>query len=602
MTQHIRLSQFVHTYGPGALLESADGPRLITMPDIGLFSGQGSLRPDSLELSHQRMSNALLGGARIFRLPSNAEIGVPERRGVYATRAFPEWSLCLNVVGHGRRCAVLYRASICPECQRAGQNRRHEAIRFVIACPEGHLDDVNWKYVVHRGSAVCQNRSGYLEWHGGGGSLAGVKIVCPDCSTEETLGRAYGHDWYCSGRTPEREPIGSPPARSQGCRARARIIQRQATNLRIPELRTLFTIPPIATTLHTLIQGNAVVGAVTGLQAGGSLDEASLSRTLQALVTQGRIGQEIMNSIMAHPWTEIDQAITDVLRPGPTDFEGLLREEFAALLTAASTGFPPVLGPPPQSRLLFDVDPSQTVYVTGPGGHDFRVTPIQRLQTVTVQVGFRREVSSAGGTGSFVDVSFRDALGERWYPGAEFLGEGLFVTLNDDGGFHYPLTGRSAETWALQREADFTDALFRLPNAPDEIHPVFIWWHTLAHLLIRALAVDAGYSASAIRERIYLELDAAGRARGGLVLYATQPGSEGSLGGLLALAPHFGTIFSRAVELARHCSNDPLCEEQRVTVGAVNGPACYGCVLASETSCEHRNLWLDRTVFLDNLP
>src|SRR5947209_1050402 len=72
MTQQVRLSQFVITYGPGAILEGQNGPRVIPRPDIGLFSGSNFL-PSDFEISDQPMSEGLLGGARIFRLPSNAE-------------------------------------------------------------------------------------------------------------------------------------------------------------------------------------------------------------------------------------------------------------------------------------------------------------------------------------------------------------------------------------------------------------------------------------------------------------------------------------------------------------------------------------------------
>ena len=36
-----------------------------------------------------------------------------------------------------------------------------------------------------------------------------------------------------------------------------------------------------------------------------------------------------------------------------------------------------------------------------------------------------------------------------------------------------------------------------------ESHPMFVWWHTLAHHLIRTIQQDTGYSSSAITERIY---------------------------------------------------------------------------------------------------
>ena len=85
-------------------------------------------------------------------------------------------------------------------------------------------------------------------------------------------------------------------------------------------------------------------------------------------------------------------------------------------------------------------------------------------------------------------------------------------------------------------------------------------------------------------------------------MYATQPGTEGTLGGLIALVPYFQDIFNVTFEQLRTCSGDPLCKENKHKLGSYNGAACYGCLLLSETSCEHRNMWLDRNVLLENLP
>ena len=56
---------------------------------------------------------------------------------------------------------------------------RREAIRFVFACPDGHLDDVNWNAVVPHRPPACQPAH-YL-WIGGGAALRFVSIECPNC-------------------------------------------------------------------------------------------------------------------------------------------------------------------------------------------------------------------------------------------------------------------------------------------------------------------------------------------------------------------------------------------------------------------------------------
>lgn len=603
MTQPLRISQFVITYGPGAILEGPRGPCIIPSPDIGLFAGPNPITtPASLEISDQRMSVGLLGNARIFRLPSNAELGQDENRALYSTRPFPSWSLCINTNAHAGRIAILYIGRGCPVC---GDNtrRRQQAIRFVSACARGHLDDVDWVYLVHRGRN-CPNRQ-YFLWHGVGGALSQIELECPTCNAIENLGQAYGREWRCSGRLPERETINAN--RVGGCPEAARIVQRQASNLRLPELRTLFTIPPRSTDLHRLLQATSVRTLLVVLRQAGPVQQGTLAAMLTELVRQGLFQDASAREILRHPWPEIAAAIDDVLTPIRPGIRDLLDDEFGALLSASLNGAPPVQVGRPVAHVVFEVHQGDVQRVNGPNGRRIRVAPVSRLRTVTVQIGFRREVprgaANAGVPPDVVRVDFLEG-GERWFPGVEYLGEGLFICLDDDEAWHFPLGGPAAANWERthQNPVGYTRAVFR-SDEPDELHPVFVWWHTLSHLLLRSVSIDAGYSSSSIRERIFVQFDPrTGRARGGVILYATQPGSDGTLGGLIALAPHFQAILDRAMEMARSCSNDPLCSEQHFEPGQYNGPACYGCQLVSETSCEHRNLWLDRELLNQNLP
>ena len=594
MTQQIRHSQFVITYGPGAILEGQGGPRIIPNADVGLFFPNSGRVPDDFEISDQRMSQGLLQGARIYRLPSNAEVRVGGNAPLYRTKPFPSWSLCLGD-GHGGDVGILYIGNHCPVCGTQGRRRR-ESIRFVRACSAGHLDDVFWPHVVHRNQGC--NHTEWFRWHGGGGALSQVNIECPQCGQRANLGQAYGQSWACSGRYPEREFLGTAPLRPN-CNQRAKIIQRQASNLRIPELRTLFTIPPRATRLHNLLQSSPIISALTafGLSAITGID--FLGNILNRLALQRLILPSVVNEILQYQWQEIREAIGDVLSPVSTSFHDLLREEFRQLLHASRNGYPPVR-PAPSSPAIFEVNPASVRAVPFEGGRSIRVTPISRLQTVTVHVGYRREIAGAGAgaQAGLTSVSFQDTQNRRWYPGVRFLGEGLFLSFERDNGWHFPLQSAASEAWlsAGQQAAGYPNQLFRT-GVPDELHPVFVWWHTFAHLLIRSISIDSGYSSAAIRERVYFEGEPH-RARGGVILYATQPGNDGSLGGLIALVPHFERIFSRAMEMLRVCSNDPLCSDNHFAVGRYCGPACYSCLLISETSCEHRNLWLDRGVLL----
>src|SRR5205807_4202046 len=77
-----------------------------------------------------------------------------------------------------------------------------------------------------------------------------------------------------------------------------------------------------------------------------------------------------------------------------------------------------------------------------------RVVPVLRLRTVTVQKGYRRDVDTSN-VSALVDIGFRDPTspGQSWYPGVEFLGEGIFLMLDADDGWHHELTGDAAHSW-----------------------------------------------------------------------------------------------------------------------------------------------------------
>jgi len=599
MAQHIRLSQFVITYGPGSIIEGVEGPRVIPTSDIGLFISGSPLVPWDYEISDQRMSQGLLNGSRIFRLPSNAELGLPESRYVYRTKPFPQWRLCLNSAGHSGDFYVLYQAHSCPVCGNSGRKGR-EAIRFVKACPKGHLDEVDWYFLAHGNRTGCQ-QSRWFKWHGGGGALSKVRVECPDCgSSAFSLGWAYGQNWRCSGRYPEREPLNSAPIRP-GCSKDARIIQRQASNLRIPELLTLFSIPPRYTNLHNLLQIRPIYDNILG---SNPTSKTQFAQILNNLAQRNRIGQSVVSEILKYSWQEIESAVQDVLSPIPSSYRELIMEEFNSLIHGSEMGIPPVRGSIPQSPVVIEINPNMRTQATGPRGAKFRITPILRLRTVTVQRGYRRDVNTED-VPKIVPVSFPDPVDpqQKWYPGVEFLGEGIFIILEDQEFMDFSTSDSISSKWlkTFSNSSSYPDHLFRDPQAREELHPLFVWWHTLSHLLIRAISAEAGYSSSSIRERIYFENTPA-KLRGGILLYATQPGSEGTLGGLIALAPYFQDILGTVFDQLDSCSGDPLCKTHSFQNGFYNGAACYGCLLLSETSCDHRNMWLDRNILLENLP
>lgn len=598
--QSIRISQMVLTLGPGAILESREGPRMILRYGLQL---PPNVSLKDLKLSSPELETLLSGmlgvsggpPVQIFQIPGTGTV----RDLVWKTMPFPEWHLC---VSH----QILYRRQ-CPDCEKEGRarwRRREEAIRFVVACPAGHLDDVDWDRLVHRGKPPHQ--PGYYRWESRGPGLSDIQIVCPICNRGRSLGEAYKESWPCSGRFPENEGPDQPPDR-RGCSQQAYILQRQASNLRVPEIVSLFTVPPLFTSAHQVArklvrQITPDIAQVALLDQKGGIQRENLVKALDSLVKEGSLKASEKDDLLGCSDQEIARALREALEyVPPPDLATLLSQEFQAFLRGAQEGIPPVRDPVFRSRILLEINP-RLVRRYFP----FLVVPISRLRVVTVQIGYRRNVGPVLGGSQMpdlVDISMRDSEGCRWFPGYESTGEGLFITLaNTDGsGWVRPFSGPAARRWmeAYQNSGAYDRRLFR-GEKPIELHPFFVAWHTFSHLLIRALSVDSGYSAPSIRERVYLEEASDGRVRGGVLIYTASHGSDGSLGGLLVLASTFDRVVKRVWEMARSCSADPLCQGHDFHPGKdVLGAACHACCLISETSCEHRNHWLDRSVLME---
>lgn len=595
MAEMIRLSEFIFNYGPGAILESEQGPTLIKGFKEGLFY-EGHT-PDKYEIRNGRVSRFLCKPGcevKIFELPSNDDRDKQSGEYIYKTMAFPTWKLCAE--RHSTNDGILYDAAGCPSCGN-DKNEQTKAVQFVTACQRGHLGDVPWEKLIHdKVNNGCKNKE--FVWKRSGAALKDVDIKCRECEASKPLSSLFYKLVRCGGQILEKNS-------KEQCGEKAQIIRRHASNIRIPEIKTFLSIRSTYTNLHEFAEDEKIKTTINNAISIAKDDPDQQVKFLRQMMEN--IENIPTNAKRVFKEANIDELrdVLEYMKEKPPDtYYGMLVDEFHSLQKASKEGSPLICG---NSNPSFEVI-KQDVRNFDVRGMRFTVAPVRTLKTVSVQTGYRRAISSqndvddSGIKGEMVPIHYNNRKDNVfWYPGAVFMGEGVFISVDDPNHIH-GLHGGSKEAWDVNhgnRDLYGGEFIFKDLESKHELHPGFIWWHTLSHILIRMIGEDAGYSPASIRERIYLDSEG-DRPMGGILLYSTQPGADGTLGGLTGLVPHFGDILDRALEMAHACSADPICGDQETGHRMINGSCCYGCLMNSETSCDHRNMWLDRKIVMEN--
>lgn len=185
-----------------------------------------------------------------------------------------------------------------------------------------------------------------------------------------------------------------------------------------------------------------------------------------------------------------------------------------------------------------------------------------------------------------------DARDVTVMPALQTFGEGLFFSFDE----------QAVSDWAA-RYADLFNKRYGQAQ-PDDMYESlyqkmqrggmakFYLLHTFSHILMKELEFSCGYPTSSLGERLYFSERMCG------VLIYTADGSEGSMGGLVWQGQRdiIENIILSALHRAQDCSSDPICWENE---DQLNHAACFSCAMVSETSCEERNLGLDRRALVD---
>ena len=606
-----RLSQLISTFGPGAMIDLPTRSVVVagleywemranaftTIPEPRLTA-----RLEQLLKDQGRLDPNISLSLRTPPISTDGVNGIPA--GVTAP-IFPAWFVCEQVEATATATATLRRRRLVRWQDLDTRGRRRfvfddgrksevTPIRFVCACEKGHLQDIDWRWVVH-GSVQCQEPL-WLEEKGTSADPADTNIIC-GCGRSLSLQDAFqpGRLGKCRGERPwllDRDP--------DGCGDNLKLLTRTATNTYFPQVYTVISLPSEEDDLARLV--DELSGDLANVQ------------TVEDVVQAKRFNPKVSVSLGGYPDREIFERLKRVRDGARADAS---RSPKTSEFDVFASGRREIGHNHPAAKLYAETlpratwaDPSVSVDTSAIKN----LVAVHRLREVSSLYGFTRfEAAPTSSDGDVEDIQLavRGApisRGADWLPAIEQFGEGLFIHVDEQAVNRWlqepDVVCRQA---SLLRGYGHWRARFAggAPNYPGTAYTLL---HSLSHALIAEIALDSGYPASALKERIYALTDTrngGAPSKCGILIYTATPGAQGTLGGLVAAGSRFSSILRSALDRLMICSNDPVCADHepdgRSGDRATHGAACHGCLLIAETSCEMRNLFLDRSLLVQTM-
>jgi hypothetical protein len=587
----IRQSQVVTTFGPGAMMDLPNHSVLIAGLDFWSKGGEEIVEP---RLTGKLAQILEVPAIRLMSPPVELEDPTAPSTGITCFQ-FPEWFITQDLESADPKSSTRSRMLVHRKALSRGKfidhNKKKRAvvpIRFVRACRSGHIGDIDWYSFVHGGPTECsgKHRQLWIDERGTSGDLTEIWIRCECGEAERNMAQAAQLQNRALGQCDGSRPWLGPFTREQ-CGEPNRLLIRTASNAYFPQTMSVISLPD-----RDVVVKEAVDAAWEYVEAVDSVDELRYERKK----------------------AKVKAAL-----------EGIGDDEVFAEISARKSGTPKEDKKVKVAELETLVAAKEDIGEDRPNGNFHartlpraiwdrpwmepiaRIVLVHRLREVVAQVGFTRFESAAPDTDGELEMGVRRASLAReisWLPAVENKGEGIFIQFKTE----------AIDTWMarpdVQDRGRKLDAGFQcwlqehqgshrqFPGLP------YLMLHSFSHMLITAVALECGYPASSIRERIYAIPDVGY----GVLLYTGTADSEGTLGGLIQVGRRIHEHIHNALELGELCSNDPVCAQHEPQSTHehrfLHGAACHGCLLIAETSCEQQNDFLDRALVIctvDNL-
>lgn len=581
----VRRSQVVQTYGPGSIVDfraGRGGEAAVSVVATGLETWEDVPHDvlESTRIFEPRLQKLL--HVKFFRTAPVAPEKAPwdpKPQAVYLEgRRFPSWQQCprchsVAPFQHWKRTPG-DAALACPTC--TGDTVYALPVPFVMTCRRGHLDEFDWVWWAHKGAA-CDAPKLELKSRGGTG-LASLILRCRTCNQQRdmdgAMAKATFRERRCRGRRPWLDD-------AEECPEHPVTVQRGASNLYFAKSFSSLDIPPWSDPIMRVLGVNWTVLSEAEESSRGIVFDA-LDALHRYTARLGLTARQILDAVASR------KKLIDT-----TDPETLHREEHLRLLEPTS-----------ERGLGHEFETARHPVPGRIQSFVSHLIEVRKLREVRAITGFTRISPPGSEEGrDAVPLCKISRTPMEWLPAIEIRGEGLYLELDQqriDSWLESQSQGLVTLTERMRRRYQaWWDGSGREGPAPDQpIEPTYLLVHTLAHALIRQLALDCGYSSASLRERLYVQTE--GHRMHGLLIYTGSPDADGTLGGLSRQA-HPNRVEQLVLEAVRSlawCSNDPLCIHGEASSEPLNRAACHSCALVSETSCVTFNQLLDRAVLV----
>jgi hypothetical protein len=221
-------------------------------------------------------------------LPDVSELREPpvdpdpdEPRSGITVWQFPEWFITQDILHthprFGRARRLVHRRLLEKNQYLDDDRNKHPVVpvRFVRACPKGHIGEIDWYFFVHEGETSCQRKL-WIDEQGTSGDIASLWVRC-DCGRRRSLAQAADHKRfkalrYCDGGRPW---LGGYRTQEE-CHELNRLLIRSASHAYFPQLLSVISLPlqqndPVAA---------AVAAAWDSLQRVDSVEKLNTLRKL----------------------------------------------------------------------------------------------------------------------------------------------------------------------------------------------------------------------------------------------------------------------------------------------------------------------------------